>query len=232
MKASIKYFKRTVFFLVVLFVGCTVIGCTEDEEEMNVNQVTVEANGLTKSINDLVPEYIIEEMKSLGMPIYTGDSPPKDLENIYLASPFILKGSNISTDVLGFKFIDYYLKLENQNNNLLTIKVDYKNGNENGKGIGSFIVGKFSSFSIFSEIKVVKDGKTAKAVYIYSGTIAEDGIENLHVALFMIDNNGYSPPLINNGGGRVIYDSSGLSETVNSFKTNKIKDELKSVMFN
>jgi len=220
-------FKSALFILLILF-----IGCTEDEEEINVNQVTVEANGLTESINNLVPEYIIEEMKSLGMPIYTGDSPPKNLENIYLATPFVLKGSNISTDVIGFKFADNYLKLYNQNNNSLTINVDYKNGNESGKGIGSFIVGKFSSFSIFSEIKVVKNGKIAKTVYIYSGTIADDGIENLHIAGFMVDNNGNSPPFIKNGNGRVFYDSSGFSEIVNSFKTNKIKDDLKSKMSN
>ena len=220
-------FKPLLFILFIFF-----IGCTEDEEEINVNQVTVEANGLTESINNLVPEYIIEEMKSLGMPIYTGDSPPKDLENIYLASPFILKGSNISTDVIGFKFADYYLKLYNQNNDFLTIKVDYKNGNENGKGIGSFIVGNFSSFSIFSEINTIKNGETAKTVFIYSGTITDDGIENLHIAGFMIDNNGYSPPFIKNGDGRVIYDSSGLSETVNSFKFSKVKNEFKSIMSN
>lgn len=219
--------KTILFVLLILFVGCT-----EDEEETNTNKVTVEANGLTESINNLVPEYIIEEMKSLGMPIYTGDSPPKNLENIYLASPFILKGSNISTDVIGSKFPDLYLKLHNQNNNLLTIKVDYKNGSEIGNGIGSFIVGKFSSFSIFSEVNTINDGKTAKTVFVYSGTIAEDGIESLSIAGFMIDNNGYSPPFIKNGDGRVFYDSSGFSEIVNSFKTSKIKDNLKSMISN
>ncbi len=177
-------FKIALFALLILF-----IGCTEDEEEINVNQVTVEANGLTESINNLVPEYIIEEMKSLGMPIYTGDSPPKNLDNSYLATPLILKGSNISKDIIGYKFPDLYLKLHNQDNNLLTIKIDYLNGNSTGKGIGSFIVGKFSSFSIFSEIITIYKGKTSSQIFVYSGTIAEDGIENLHVAGFMVPTN-------------------------------------------
>ncbi|NOQ91397.1 MAG: hypothetical protein GQ552_01615 [Flavobacteriaceae bacterium] len=223
---KIYLFKTILFVLLIFFVGCT-----EDEEETNTNIVTVEANGLTESINNLVPEYIIEEMKSLGMPIYTGDSPPKNLDNSYLATPLILKGSNISKDILGYKFPDLYLKLHNQDNNLLTIKIDYLNGNSTGKGIGSFIVGKFSSFSIFSEIITIYEGKTSNQIFVFSGTIAEDGIENLYVALFMIDNNGNSN-IISNGSGRVFYDSSGFSETVNSFKTSKIKNNLKSIMSN
>ena len=227
MKTDSNYFKIALIILLILF-----IGCTEDEEEININEVTVEANGLTKSINNLVPEYIIEEMKSLGMPIYTGDSPPKNLENIYLATPLILKGSNISSDVIGNRCHDYYLKLDNQNNNLLSIKVDYKSGSEIGKGIGSFIVGKFSSFSVFSEVNSVTNGKTAKIVIIFSGTKAKDGIQNLHIAGFMVDNNGNNPPFIKNGNGRVFYDSSGFSKTVSSFKTIKVKNEFKSVMSN
>jgi len=223
---------KTYLFKAILFIFLIlIVGCTEDEEETNTNQVTVEANGLTASINNLVPEYIIEEMKSLGMPIYTGDSPPKNLDNSYLATPIILKGSNISRDIIGFKFPDLYLKLYNQNNNLLTIKINYLNGNSTGNGIGSFIVGNFSSFSIFSEIISTYEGETSKQIFVYSGTIANDGIENLHIALFMIDNNGNSN-LIKNGGGRVFYDSSNLSETVNSFKTNKNKNSLSSIISN
>lgn len=82
--------------------------------EESENMISIRFNN--GSIN-LVPEYIIEEMKSLGMPIYTGDSPPKNLENIYLATPLILKGSNISSDVIGNRCHDYYLKLIYQKSN-------------------------------------------------------------------------------------------------------------------
>jgi len=187
----------------------------------------VEENGLTKNINDIVPQSIIDEMESLDMPIYTGPNPPNigigTTGKSYLASPFILVSSNITNDTPGRQFGDYYLKLYDQNSDDLTIKLTYLNSDEEGTGLGGYIVGDNNKFSIFAEVNSTYKNSndevfSAILIHVISGTWTSSGIKDLYFANFMIDNNenigGY---WIENGEGRVIYDSDGLSETISSF---------------
>ncbi len=182
----------------------------------------VTEDGLTQDIVNLVPGSILKEIKSLGMPINGGDNPP-NIENSYIGSPFVLKASNISYDTPGYTYSDYYVKFYNQDNKKLTVSMDYKNGPEEGTGYGSYIVGDENSFSVFVGVKATEDGGSeAKLVHIISGNITSEGISNLYFANFMIDNyenpNGY---WIEDGQGRVIYDSDGISPVITSFETVK-----------
>jgi len=187
----------------------------------------VEENGLTKDINDIVPQSIIDEMESLNMPIYTGANPPNiglgTTGKSYKASPFILKSSNRTNDNPRYQFADYYVKLYDQNSDDLTIKVDYENGVEKGSGLGGYIVGDNNKFSIFTEVNSTATNSnneilSAVLIHVISGTLTSSGIEDLYFANFMLDNNGNAGGYwIENGEGRVIYDSDGLSETISSF---------------
>ncbi len=174
-------------------------------------------DGLTNEIKNLVPEHIIDEMKSLGMPIYGGKNPP-NIESIFVASPFVLLNSNRENDTPGDTYSDAYFKFFNQDNKNLTISMDYKNGGESGNSMGSYLVGDGSHFSVFVEVNNEISGDRAKMVFVISGEKTEDGIKGLHFANFMLDNygneNGY---WIENGEGRVIYDSDGFSPVTASF---------------
>lgn len=179
----------------------------------------LEENGLTKEINNLVPESIINEMKTLGMPINTGENPPS-IENIYLASPFILKASNRASDTPGMAFAAYKVKFYDQDNDKLQVKSDYENGGETGTGLGSFIVGSGNMFTTFSEVNSSYSGQNAKLVHVVSGKLVEGGIEGLYFANFMLDNYGNPTGVwIENGEGRVIYDSDGMSEIIDHLKS-------------
>lgn len=85
------------------------------------------------------------------MPINGGANPP-NLENTYHASPFILVSSNRPGEVPGHQFADYSVTFHGQDNEELSIMVDYLNGPESGEGLGSFIVGEDCKFSVFVEI--------------------------------------------------------------------------------
>lgn len=195
-------------FLMAALAITFLFSCKKDQEP----QSKVDANGLTKDINDLVPDSILTIMQSLGLPIHGGETPP-DIENTFFVTPFILKNSNIPDDFPGMSFADMSITFSEQDNDALRVKVDYINGPESGNGIGSFIVGQENKFSVFTQIDVMISGYPAKAVYVYSGEIGDCGIENFYVSNFMIDNFG-NPGFvfIQNGEGRVIYDQDGFSE--------------------
>ncbi|PKO96650.1 MAG: hypothetical protein CVU12_04240 [Bacteroidetes bacterium HGW-Bacteroidetes-7] len=177
------------------------------------------ANGLTEEINALVPESIINELKRLGLPINTGYNPPI-INNIYNLSPLRLKGTNIAGDwALETRFNDVRLRFHNQNNTNLTIgyesvSIDYTTGTEtqHTEGISGYIVGSNNNFTAFLKVVSSKStGEYADLVYVYSGTLAGNGINNLSYGLFMLDNHGFSG-YIQNGEGRVFYDSDYFSE--------------------
>ncbi len=177
----------------------------------------IEENGLTRDINNLVPQEILDEMDALGLPVYTGENPPDiglgSTGTTFYASPFVLLSSNRSSDTPGYTFADYYVRFYNQKNSNLTVSVDYSNGGETGNGIGAYIVGENNNFSVFVEIDSEYKSSKAKMVHVISGTMSKAGIVDLYFANFMLDNYGNASGYwIANGDGRVIYDSDGLSE--------------------
>jgi hypothetical protein len=196
----------TTYYLLAFFVFL-LMTCEKEDASPQVDE-----NGLTREITDLVPAEILEEMIALGMPINGGINPPV-LNATYLGSPFILISSNRPGDYAGQLFSDYQVTFSGQKNNDLTIMVDYLSGPESGTGIGSFIVGEGCKFSVFVEINSFHTGgTTAKFVHVISGSLVNNGIEDMYFANFMIDNNGNSQGIwIENGEGRIIHDQDGFS---------------------
>lgn len=215
---------------IFLFVFGILFAACEDEENDSNDDKKVEENGLTEEINNFLPDSIVTEMEDLGMILNTGGS-PSNVEGVYEVTPFILDSSNISSDYSGMSFADLRFKLYEQNNEDLTIKLDYINGPEEGSGLGSFIVGDGNRFTVVSEVTTVAYSDTAVVAMLFSGELKDDGINDFYYANFMIESNG-SSYFIENGQGRVIYDSDGFSEEVSSLKniTKDISDKsIKSV---
>jgi len=95
------------------------------------------------------------------MPINKGTKPP-DVRNIYTASPFILKATNVPNAIaIGKVFADYKVRFFDQDNDKPTIKLDYVNGPESGTGIGGFVSGNGSDFSLFVKVHAVNSGTSA-----------------------------------------------------------------------
>jgi hypothetical protein len=207
--------KKSLTFLVILsFAVLFVNSCSKKSAEPTSK---LDDNGLTSEINSFVPPSLLEIIDSLGMPIHKGANPPS-IGGSYLASPFKLINSNRATDFIGSIYADYYVKFSNQNNEELTVSVDYVNGPENGTGIGGFIVGENGKFSVFSELTVVVASDSAFVLNLVSGELSDDGIVDFYLAIFMIDNLGNpSGYFIANEEGRVFTDDSGLADEVADF---------------
>ena len=153
---------------------------------------------------------------------YNSGFNPPDFENIFFASPFALVNSNISYDYVGKTFSDYSVQFYDQDNENLTVKVSYVNGPEEGNGLGAFISGSGNKFSVFVQVNSTYNGTNAVMLHIISGTLTSTGIQNLYFANFMLNN--YGNPYgywIEEGEGRVIKDTDGMSPIISSLKSAK-----------
>ena len=174
---------------------------------------------LSKSIKNFVPDTLLQKIIGLGMPVNKGLTPPH-FEHIYLASPFILVNSNISYDYPGKSFADYAIQFYDQNNDSLSVKVSYVNGPEEGSGLGAFISGSGNKFSVFVKVNSTYNNTNAQMLHIISGTVTDSGIKDLYFANFMLNNYGNEYGYwIEQGEGRVIYDSDGSSPIISSLKS-------------
>jgi hypothetical protein len=195
---------------------CLLNSCMVAEHDV-IPECEIQANGLSRAINNLVPEAVLTQIIDLGMPINTGGAPPKIEGSTYKAAPMILKASNIVGEPLGTQVNDFFVTFSQQDNVNLTIKLDFKSGSESGTGIGSYMAGSGNNFTIFSQVDVedVKQvkGIKSKTVFVISGTWTPTGIEDLHNAVFMLDDKGDPNGIwIEVGQGRIFYDSDGFSE--------------------
>jgi len=170
-------------------------------------------NGLTDDVNNLIPDSILQVLTDLGTPIHTGTNPP-NIEGSYFVSPFILKDSNIPSDVVGDLFLDMEIWFTNQNEEELEVVVNYDQGIKAGSGIGSFIVGEGNKFTVFAELlSTHNNGSQARSAVVYSGEMTENGIKDFHLSNIVLDDFGDPYNVwIEIGEGRVLYDSDGLSE--------------------
>lgn len=166
------------------------------------------------------------------MPINRGGTPP-DMEGIYEAQPLILLASSRDDDQIGTRYGDMHVKFHNQNNKKLEIVVSFNQSNQSnqfnhvlGDGIDSFIVGNGNKFTIFSRIDGISNGQKYTSVQVYSGTSTDNGITDYYEGFFMVDNKGNKGNLlINNGDGRVFYDSDGVSRRIDSLDFKLVKNK-------
>ncbi len=211
-------FKKLIFLITI--VAITFGACKKDGDVEDGSDLLGE-NGLPKPVNTIVSEEILTTMKSLGITINTGENPP-NLTGTFLASPFILKGTNVAGDYsIGTAFADYSATFSNQNNANLSITLSYVSSNESGNGIGSYVSGNGNNFTVFAKTNSTIGNSSAELIQVISGTLTNGGINNFYYANFMLNNNGNTDTWLENGEGRVIYDSDGFSEKTSTMKSSQ-----------
>ena len=191
--------------------------------DVSVVNVVVDSEGLTEDIRNIIPDDILHQIEDMGMPVYGGNNPPANIEGNYLISPDICVATNVPDDSYGpgHQFSDSYLTLSEQDNTNQTITLALSQANMTGNGHGAYFVGTDNKFTIFVPMDNVLIDHNYNTVDIWSGIATADGIQDCYHSTFMISGGGIGWGLIENGQGRVAYDSDGFSEKTDNFKSSR-----------
>lgn len=194
-----KYFSIITVFI-LLFAACS-----KDDDGGNTD-----FDGSMQDIKEFVGSELLDTIVDMGMVINPGNKPP-NIEGKYLMSPTILENSNVPSDYPGMIFNDLLLEFSRQNG--LEIEFTGEQVSSSSVGKGSFISGSGKDFSVFLNAITVREGQPneMEQIFVFSGTVATEGIHDLQLAFFMVENNGNSG-VIDNGQGRIFMDGDGFSE--------------------
>jgi hypothetical protein len=165
--------------------------------------------GLSEDIQNIIPDDLIKTVKDLGMKIYEGNTPPS-VNGTFLATPLVLKKSNIADDEIGEEYDDLIFTLKNYNSEAKTISLEADWGGEISNSVRSFISGTGNNFSVFVEVTVTDGSAACKSVDIYSGTLTSTGIKNFYYSFIITED--YGDPYdewAEIGEARVFYDKDG-----------------------
>jgi len=202
---------KRIILLAIAF-STVLVSCKKDD-----NGKSDDDSGFDGSIQDIEDFYssdIVDALDNLDFDINTGNNPP-NIEGVYFVSPSILQASSVPGDTPGIQFPDITMNFSNQDSDNLTIDFTGDSGPEVYDGDGSFISGDNNRFSVFLIINVTSGGQTAETTFAISGQLGDDGIENVQVAVLMLDDNGDPGDyFIENNTGRVLYDEDGFSPEI------------------
>ncbi len=173
--------------------------------------------GKYERIDNVVPSDIRDQMEPY-INIYDGNNPP-NIEGEFVGSPFELVHSTHGFSP-GDIFADLYFKFYNQNMHNNTLDYKEKQASSEATGTGAFISGEGNNFSVFFNTEGVSHFSdydiTDKTALIISGTIADNGINNLQYAFVMVDkSDDPSHHIIDVGVFRVFRDQDGFSPETN-----------------
>lgn len=192
--------------IVMLFVTA----CKKDQAGPSDEEI------LTDKIEDIIPAQYLDTLKKLGLTINLGTTPP-DVQGIYDFKPLKLEKSNRPSDAANMFFANAKVKLYNQSTTDFGIQLLGKNFiAANDTSLVTAISGSGNNFTIYGKVKAVRLNSTQYAIFalIISGTKEGNSLKNIKYGLINIDNSmAESGYFIEQGQGRIIYDTDFISET-------------------
>lgn len=168
--------------LIIMFRGCV-------PEEIETPEDNKKTEILKEKIEKAVTAEVVAQLKKLGMPIHDGIQPP-DIEGSYLADDITLKVCNIDDyDPIGTKYINEKWTFKNQDNERFSVSMMIEYENESTPDSYNMIIsGSGEKFTLYSgQTGISKEGNAYRIVNIYSGTKTDDGLGNVHLAIFWIE---------------------------------------------
>jgi hypothetical protein len=209
--------KRNILaFVMLLLTGLVIVSCkknTGDDKDDN--------NGFSEDIKRFVPAAVIDSMRKWGLAINEGKIPPV-IEGIYDFKPNYCIHDNSGYNREGSYFLDYRLRFRAQNNQNLTVSLDFKSlgaAIDTATGTGSFLAGSNNSFTAFVDVSGVSYGIPYKAITFYSGVVSNTGITNFQTGYYLKEK-GADPGnlLVPVGTSRIFNDEDSFSEIKNAYR--------------
>lgn len=171
----------------------------------------------------------LASIQSLGLQINSGDTPP-NVEGTFRLDPRVLQASSQPGDEVdaGSIAASQDITFLNQDNSAQTVSFavddipttsDVAPPTTEDESIDevlsfeSFISGSGDAFTVYFVFEFVFNGQTIETVEAYSGTVADDGIENFQSVLVLLDDGGdANDSLFPIGTGNLFTDQDGFSE--------------------
>jgi hypothetical protein len=171
----------------------------------------------SQQIQTIVPDSLIQKFRTAGIEINEGKTPPS-INGIYLSNPMNTLYDNSGT--AGNTISDYKYKFYEQDNQNLTIKLDYKamNFSDFATGSGAYLSGANNKFTAFVESSGTSNGINYKVLSIYSGEMSAQGIANFKHAVYVKEKGNDPNNLLSPVGTLRIYkDGNNLAEVSSSY---------------
>lgn len=195
----IKYSISTLMGMIILL---SIASCCKEE--------------MTPPVNPLPPE-VLKQIEANGQVLHQGTNPP-NIDGKYFITPPLLVSSNFDDNISpGYEFIDIIVTFSDweKGSSDITIQIE-EVGKSLGTAMGSYISGVGNDFTVYVLIDVTDEkDHTYTTTQVFSGTWTEDGIKDLQLSIFMVDDKGDpNDEYIENGEGRLIEDGDGFSEKI------------------
>ena len=213
--------------VLVLLLSLSLLACGTDSEP---DEPDFFENGIHQNVMELVDDELMDVIENeLEMPIYRGANPP-DLQSAFggqakatgegitfMMSPLLLFNTNVPNDEgrfdQGTRFADSFFWFSNQNMQNYTVSFGRTSTALDTPYIGetSYIIGEDDRFTVFGPLERVEPEGTVLSMNIFSGILANGGVEDPHYSLIMIDDGGVSG-VIPAETGRSFEDGDGFAE--------------------
>jgi hypothetical protein len=202
----------------ILFAALTLAGLLGGVVSCKKNEVVP---GLSVKIQNIVPQAALDDMKTKGLIVNEGTTPP-NIEGIFEANPYKLLAPFDSSDPYDKDDVidPYRFRLTGQNND--EVKLEYKQvGTANtGAGVASFLAGSGNKFTLFGQISGVEAGIPNKTLFVLTGEITTTGIKDFQTAILLTEKTGdaNNVKLIPINKSRVWIDGNALASKVSSYR--------------
>lgn len=149
-----------------------------------------------KNVPNLVNEFLsnndVKEYEEAGMKIYTGNNPP-NIEGLYASDSLVVfydkpfeNAAPVGTEVSNYNHQFY----DQKSDGTIKLKRIPLEGGDEAEGVGGFISGDNSCFSIFVDVKDQSDQCTTNQATIYSACKTEIGLKGLQAGFILKEQTG------------------------------------------
>lgn len=222
--------KLNLFFIAAALIVLAASSCKKGEK-VKPSPVPKLGTNYPVVLNDIVTPQIIDTLKSHGLVIHDGTTPPT-VDGVFLLSPDECTYDNRSPSA-GKLFTDYEYQFINQDNAKYTLTVNYSNaivgGPDSGTdGSATYIAGQGNLFTVFAQITGSLNGVTYKELQVLTAEKQDTGLKNFQWAFLMVSKS--EDPgdvkVAKVGTMRIFHDKDGFSEKKDVFTTSSIGQNL------
>ena len=181
--------RKHVYGMVVLLLTAILFhGCPP--EEIEVPEEEKRAEILNEKLETAVTLEAVATLKKFGMPIYNGVQPP-NIEGSYLADDITLKVCKNFEDCspVGTKYVREKWTLKNQDNERFSVNLLVENEDDDMPDSYNMIIsGEGNKFTLYNgKTGLSSEGNAYRIIDVYSGTMTENGLTNVHFATLWIE---------------------------------------------